>query len=120
MAAVPVVVQGAPSPGIAMLLGFIPGVGAMYNGQFMKAFVHVGIFVMLIVGANHFWLFGLMIPFWVMYMAFDAYKTAQARQLDCLCRIRWASTKCLACRKASPEQAQPLLRLQLRDAAGHS
>jgi len=33
-------VPNAPSPGIAMLLGFIPGVGAMYNGQFMKGFVH--------------------------------------------------------------------------------
>ena len=41
----------APSPGVAMLLGFIPGVGAMYNGQFVKGFVHVIIFVMLIIGA---------------------------------------------------------------------
>jgi hypothetical protein len=81
MAAVPVAVHGAPSPGIALLLGFIPGVGAMYNGQFMKAFVHVGIFVMLIVAADHFGLFGILIAFWVWYMAFDAYKTAQARQL---------------------------------------
>jgi hypothetical protein len=79
--AVPVAVHGAPSPGIALLLGFIPGVGAMYNGQFMKAFVHVGIFVMLIVAADHYGLFGLLIAFWVWYMAFDAYKTAQARQL---------------------------------------
>ena len=81
MAAVPVAVHGVPSPGIALLLGFIPGVGAMYNGQFMKAFVHVGIFVMLIVAADHFGLFGILIAFWVWYMAFDAYKTAQARQL---------------------------------------
>lgn len=79
--AVPVAVAGAPSPGIALLLGFIPGVGAMYNGQFMKAFVHVGIFVMLIVATDHFGLFGILIAFWVWYMAFDAYKTAQARQL---------------------------------------
>src|SRR5215470_11661851 len=39
----------APSPGVAMLLGFIPGVGAMYNGQFIKGFVHVMIFVMLMI-----------------------------------------------------------------------
>jgi TM2 domain-containing membrane protein YozV len=70
-----------PSPGVAMLLGFIPGVGAMYNGQFIKGFVHVMIFVMLIFGADHFWGFGLMIPFFVFYMAFDAYKTAEARML---------------------------------------
>ncbi|HMF92438.1 MAG TPA: DUF5668 domain-containing protein [Candidatus Angelobacter sp.] len=64
-----------------MLLGFIPGVGAMYNGQFIKGFVHVMIFVMLIFGAQHFWGFGVMIPFFVIYMAFDAYKTAEARML---------------------------------------
>jgi hypothetical protein len=81
MAAVPVVVQGTPSPGIAMLLGFIPGVGAMYNGQFMKAFVHVGIFVLLIIAADHFGPFGILIAFWIGYMAFEAYKTAQAAQL---------------------------------------
>jgi TM2 domain-containing membrane protein YozV len=81
VAAVPVVVPGAPSPGIALLLGFIPGVGAMYNGQFMKALVHVGIFVMLIAATDRFGIFGIMIAFWVWYMAFDAYKTAQARQL---------------------------------------
>jgi hypothetical protein len=38
-------------------------------------------FVMLIVAADHFGIFGVMIAFWVWYMAFDAYKTAQARQL---------------------------------------
>ena len=81
VASVTVAVPNAPSPGIALLLGFIPGVGAMYNGQFMKAFVHVGIFVMLIVATDHFGLFGILIGFWVWYMAFDAYKTAQARQL---------------------------------------
>ena len=29
------------SPGLALFLGFIPGVGAFYNGQFLKGFVHV-------------------------------------------------------------------------------
>src|SRR5262252_8386515 len=42
------IVQGSPSPGLAALLGMIPGVGAMYNGQFVKAFIHVVIFAMLI------------------------------------------------------------------------
>src|SRR5437660_4123822 len=41
-------VPSAPSPGLAGFLGFIPGVGAMYNGQFVKAFAHVIIFIMLI------------------------------------------------------------------------
>jgi hypothetical protein len=74
-------VPGAPNPGIAAFLGFIPGVGAMYNGQFMKGFVHVLIFVMLIIGSDHFWGFGVMIPFFIFYMVFEAFKTAQAKQL---------------------------------------
>jgi hypothetical protein len=78
----PAVVSTAPSPGIALMLGFIPGVGAMYNGQFIKGFVHVMIFVMLIIatdkGSDYF---GILIPFFVFYMVFDAYKTAQARLL---------------------------------------
>ena len=65
-----------------MLLGFIPGVGAMYNGQFMKAFIHVVIFVLLILAANNIsGLFGILIAFAVIYMAFDAYKTAEAKRL---------------------------------------
>lgn len=74
-------VPGTPSPGVAMLLGFIPGVGAMYNGQFMKGLIHVMIFVVLIIGSHHSWVFGLLIPFFIFYMAFDAYKTAEAKRL---------------------------------------
>jgi hypothetical protein len=71
----------APSPILAGLLGFIPGVGAMYNGQFVKAFAHVVIFVMLIIAANNIhWAFGWMIAFFVFYMAFEAYKTAEAKR----------------------------------------
>ncbi len=74
-------VAGAPNPGVAAFLGFIPGVGAMYNGQFAKAFIHVVIFALLIIGASEIhWFFGFMIPFFVFYMAFEAFKTAQAKQ----------------------------------------
>jgi Domain of unknown function (DUF5668) len=74
-------VPGAPSPVIAGLLGFIPGVGAMYNGQFTKAFAHVVIFVLLIVVASNIsGVFGVLIGFFVLYMAFEAYKTAEAKQ----------------------------------------
>ena len=75
-------VPNAPSPGVAMLLGFIPGVGAMYNGQFLKAFIHVVIFVLLIMAADNISdAFGFLIAFWIFYMAFEAYKTAQAKML---------------------------------------
>ena len=80
------VVQGTPSPGLAALLGMIPGVGAMYNGQFVKAFIHVVIFAMLIVAQDYVYgpahaLFGLLTAFFWFYMVFEAYKTANARQL---------------------------------------
>ena len=78
----PVVIHNAPSPGVAMLLGFIPGVGAMYNGQFLKGFIHVVIFVLLIVATSDVsGLFGILIAFSIFYMAFDAYKTAEAKRL---------------------------------------
>jgi hypothetical protein len=78
----PVGVPGAPNPVVAGILGFIPGVGAMYNGQFVKAFAHVVIFVMLIIAANNIhWAFGWMIAFFIFYMAFEAYKTAEAKRL---------------------------------------
>jgi hypothetical protein len=70
-----------PSTALATLLGFIPGVGAMYNGQFMKALVHVIIFASLIWATDRVGFFGIFIPFFVFYMVFDAYKTARARQL---------------------------------------
>jgi hypothetical protein len=74
-------VPGAPNPILAGILGFIPGVGAMYNGQFVKAFAHVVIFVMLIIAASNIhWAFGWMIAFFIVYMAFEAYKTAEARR----------------------------------------
>jgi TM2 domain-containing membrane protein YozV len=75
------VVEGAPSPALAALLGMIPGVGAMYNGQFVKAFIHVVIFALLIVAAaNISGLFGLLIGFFVLYMMFEAHETAKARR----------------------------------------
>ena len=83
-AAVPVMVSGrhSPNPGIAAALGLIPGVGAMYNGQFSKALVHVGIFVALIMASDKiFRRIGILIPFFVFYMAFEAYQTAKAKQL---------------------------------------
>src|SRR5215831_15761001 len=75
---------GAPNPVIAGVLGLIPGVGAMYNGQFTKAFAHVVIFVLLIIGTNTSGnlagIFGGLIAFFVFYMAFEAYKTAEAKR----------------------------------------
>ena len=43
---------GAPNPSAAAVLGLIPGVGAMYNGQFFKGFIHVVIFAVLVASAR--------------------------------------------------------------------
>lgn len=70
----------APNPGTAAVLGFIPGVGAMYNGQYIKAVVHVLVFVVLIGISEHYGLFGIFLAAWVFYQVFDAYQTAKARR----------------------------------------
>jgi hypothetical protein len=64
---------------LAAILGFIPGVGAMYNGQFMKGFLHLMVFVVLIWLTNNASdIFGFLIAGWIFYMVFDAYQTAKA------------------------------------------
>ncbi len=77
------------SPGLAFVLGLIPGVGAIYNGQYAKGVVHVVILGLLFSIANadtggmeHGFgpLFGLLIMAFWMYMAFEAYHTARKRQ----------------------------------------
>jgi multisubunit Na+/H+ antiporter MnhB subunit len=76
------------SPGLAFLLGLIPGVGAIYNGQYLKGFIHVAILGVLIsiVQAGHHAdgafvpFFGLLIAAWIFYMPFEAYHTARKRQ----------------------------------------
>ncbi|PYP85067.1 MAG: hypothetical protein DMG65_21300 [Candidatus Angelobacter sp. Gp1-AA117] len=79
------VVTDPPSPAIATMLGFIPGVGAMYNGQFPKALLHLGIFVTLILlimhGRGLTPVFGICLGFFIIYMVFEAHQTAKARQL---------------------------------------
>jgi len=77
---------GTPPPasgtntGAATLLGFIPGVGAMYNGQYIKAMVHVVVFVILMGMGDRYWFFWLLLAFWVLYQVFDAHQTARARK----------------------------------------
>ena len=69
-----------PNPALAGLLGFIPGVGAMYNNQFVKALVHVLIFALFVSLCHASGLFGLFVMAWVFYQVFDAYQTARARR----------------------------------------
>lgn len=75
---------GTPRPALAALLGLIPGVGAMYNGEFAKGFVHVLIFATLIWLANPdhgSGFFGIFIAAFYVYMPIEAYKTARAKEM---------------------------------------
>ena len=71
---------GSPNPGIAFLLGLIPGVGAMYNGQYAKGVVHLIIFAVFVSLSDQNGLFGLFVTLWVFYQAFEAFHTARARR----------------------------------------
>jgi len=71
---------GTPNPSAAAVLGFIPGVGAMYNGQFFKGFIHVVVFAVLISVTERYGVFGIFIGAWVLYQSFEAYHTAKARR----------------------------------------
>jgi TM2 domain-containing membrane protein YozV len=80
----PVATPGAGNPVLAGLLGLIPGVGAMYNGQFAKGLAHVVIFAVLAGlsdSGQYEEVWGFLLAFFVFYQVFDAYRTAKARML---------------------------------------
>lgn len=72
--------QGVPNPSAAAVLGLIPGVGAMYNGQLFKGLIHVVIFAVLVSMTQSYGVFGIFIGAWVLYQSFEAYQTAKARR----------------------------------------
>jgi hypothetical protein len=89
--ALPVAQAGLPAvpskgnPGVAFLLGLIPGLGAIYNGEYNKALIHIVVFAAIIVGLSSdvgdggevalaFVLAGF-----IFYMAIDAMRTVKAR-----------------------------------------
>ena len=70
-----------PNPGLAALLGLIPGVGAMYNEQYAKGIVHLIVFAFLVVLSSDInGIFGLFIFGWEAYMVIEAHHTARARR----------------------------------------
>jgi hypothetical protein len=72
--------HGGPNPAAAAVLGLIPGVGAMYNGQLFKGLIHVVIFAVLISITEHYGVFGIFIGAWCLYQSFEAFHTAKARR----------------------------------------
>jgi B-box zinc finger protein len=75
------------SPVISLLLGFIPGVGSICNGDYFKAFLQVLIFGSLVSlsGASETGdlgpIFGILTAAVYFYMPFDAYHVAKKRTL---------------------------------------
>ncbi|MBV9034538.1 MAG: B-box zinc finger protein [Acidobacteriaceae bacterium] len=84
------------SPALAFILGWIPGVGAIYNGQYIKGLVHALVFGLLVSladsnGHNASGPFlGIMLAAFIFYMAFEAYHTAKKRQMG-IAVAEWSS-----------------------------
>ena len=79
----PPLLHGVPHPGVALALGLIPGVGAIYNGQYFKAVLQVVVFAVLIQLASGNFLevmFGIGTAVFYFYMVLDSYRTARALQ----------------------------------------
>jgi hypothetical protein len=80
---------GAPrhisNPSIAFILGFFPGLGAVYNGEYNKALIHIIVFAAMIVGLSSdlgegaTTALALLLAGFVFYMAIDAMRSAKAR-----------------------------------------
>jgi len=71
------------NPGAAFALGLIPGVGAIYNAEFVKAAIHILVFGTLVslADATDAALFHLAAVAFYCYMPFEAYYTAKKRML---------------------------------------
>src|SRR5579863_1547674 len=79
--------KSSVNPGLAATLGFIPGLGAVYNGQYIKALIHVLIFGGLIallssdLPGGYDAIFGIALGCFYFYMPIEAYRTAKARNM---------------------------------------
>jgi len=83
----PVPARSVSSPGVAFVLGLFPGLGAVYNGQYNKALIHIVVFIAIIFGLNSDLgdapetVLGFLLAGFVLYMGFDAMRVAKARNL---------------------------------------
>jgi hypothetical protein len=78
----------AGSPGVAFVLGLFPGLGAVYNGEYNKALIHIVVFISIIVGLNSDYVgdsgqlvLSLLLAGFILYMAFDAMRVAKAKSM---------------------------------------
>jgi hypothetical protein len=75
------------NPALAATLGFIPGLGAVYNGEYVKALIQVLVFGGLIAGVSsdmpsgYIAFLSIALGCFYCYMPIDSYRVAKARQL---------------------------------------
>jgi hypothetical protein len=70
------------NPWLAFVLGWVPGLGAVYNGEYIKALVHVAIFAGLVTANAHGAdqpLWGLLCAAFICYMPVEAFIVARDR-----------------------------------------
>ncbi len=78
--------HGAPNPGTALALGFVPGLGAVYNGEYLKGLIHVLAFAGIIAALTAdlpdgmYVILGIGLGCFYLYMPIEAYRTAKARR----------------------------------------
>ncbi|MGB6358964.1 MAG: DUF5668 domain-containing protein [Candidatus Acidiferrales bacterium] len=84
----PIEHQG-PNPGTACALGFIPGLGAVYNGEYITGLIHVIIFgglIALMSNSDNMpdgvtAMIAILFAIFYFYMPIEAYRTARAKRL---------------------------------------
>jgi hypothetical protein len=97
MLSAPLLPAGAPgsiagaksdtNPALAATLGFIPGLGAVYNGEYVKALIQVVIFGGLIaalssdIPSGYIAFLSIALGCFYCYMPIDAYRVAKARRI---------------------------------------
>jgi hypothetical protein len=74
----------AGNPATAAVLGLFPGLGAVYNGEYVKALVHLLVFggiITMLDRTNQEGIFVPMLLAFLVYQPVEAYKTARAKML---------------------------------------
>lgn len=75
-----------PNPALAAALGFIPGLGAIYNGEYVKGLIHIAVFAGMISILNTqpsdalAAFLGIGLGCFYLYMPIEAYRTAKMKR----------------------------------------
>jgi hypothetical protein len=104
----------APNPALAATLGFIPGLGAVYNGEYVKGLVHIAIFAGIIAILNSPTsdslqaFFGIGLACFYFYMPIEAYRTAKLKQRHAYATYYAPPAAAAAPAAAAPQAGAPV------------